>query len=183
MPRAIKVMRFGCKASVILVLGVFLLAVANGDARSQTAKPTGAQAAKGSAQDSGKARFTKDTLGIIDDSQTGLQWYVGPDSDTPFLQAQSWAKGLSLRGGEWRLPTIAELKGLYGSGVTPIVWHDGSPGTIQIDPIFAFPRSSVWSSKTRGSSEALIFQFDNARVEWVLQNDGALRAFAVRSRK
>ena len=98
-------------------------------------------------------------------------------------QAQSWAKDLSLGGGGWRLPTIAELKGLYGTGVTPIVWYDGSSEKIQIDPIFAFSKSWVWSSKTRGSSEACAFQFDNAREEQTMRDDSAGRAFAVRYRK
>jgi len=57
-------------------------------------------------------RFTVSQEGIITDTQTGLEWYVGPDRDTSWDQAQAWAFSLKVAGGGWRLPALKELQTL-----------------------------------------------------------------------
>jgi hypothetical protein len=47
----------------------------------------------------------------------GLQWYVGPDKDTNWDEANAWVNSLSVGGGGWRMPTRAELNGLYHKGM------------------------------------------------------------------
>ena len=38
----------------------------------------------------GQARFTKADNGVITDSVTGLEWYVGPNRDNSWRQAKAW---------------------------------------------------------------------------------------------
>ena len=58
-------------------------------------------------------RFTKADDGVITDSLTGLDWYVGPNADNNWHEAKAWVEGLTVAGGGWRLPTMAELKAIY----------------------------------------------------------------------
>jgi hypothetical protein len=58
------------------------------------------------------SRFRFSSNGIITDTQTDLEWIVGPDRDTNWNEARSWVAGLMIAGGRWRLPTINELKNL-----------------------------------------------------------------------
>jgi hypothetical protein len=44
-------------------------------------------------------RFTKADNGVIADSVTGLDWYVGPDQDNTWHQAKSWTENLTVAGG------------------------------------------------------------------------------------
>ena len=64
-------------------------------------------------------RFTKASNGVITDHLTGLDWYVGPNPDNTFHQAKAWVEGLTVAGGGWRLPTMAELKAIYQKGASP----------------------------------------------------------------
>ena len=45
--------------------------------------------------------------GIVKDSNTGLEWKVGPDKNTTWYEAKSWVLSLNLDGGGWRMPTYA----------------------------------------------------------------------------
>lgn len=76
------------------------------------------------------ARFSIDKQGIITDSETHLQWYVGPDRSTDWDQANAWVKNLAVDGGGWRMPTSVELKRICirvsGSGLRGD-HHDLSP--------------------------------------------------------
>lgn len=49
--------------------------------------------------------------GIVKDSNTGLEWKVGPDRDTDWNEARSWVQDLNLDGGGWRMPTMDEVQG------------------------------------------------------------------------
>ena len=55
-------------------------------------------------------RFTIDKKGVITDSETHLQWYVGPDRSTNWDQANAWVNELAVDGGGWRMPSSAELE-------------------------------------------------------------------------
>ena len=99
---------------------------------------------------------------IITDTTTGLEWRVGPDSDTDWYEADYWVKDL---GGTWRMPSLPELQGLYIAGITRDSWG-----------AFANSGLCVWSSSygfTFGD-EACI-----DRNYYYLTGNG--RAFAVRS--
>jgi len=114
-----------------------------------------------------------DGHGIIIDFKAGLQWYVGPDQDTDWDQANAWVKSLTVGGGGWRMPTIAELKSLYHKGM----------GDRNMPPEFKTTGWVVWSNEQQGSSAAWYFGFGNGYElygERSFSNDG--RAFAVRSR-
>ena len=119
-------------------------------------------------------RFTASSNGVITDSRTGLEWYVGPDKNITWDQARSWVTALTVGGGGWRMPTRAELKGLYikGLGINPLFNLKGYWG--------------VWSGgELEGLSEAWLFDLDHGKGSWYdhsYSNNG-LRGFAVRSRR
>jgi hypothetical protein len=107
--------------------------------------------------------LTADKDGIITAAATGLQWYIGPDKDTNWDQANSWVNSLSIAGGGWRMPTRAELRGLYDAGMRRRHW--------------------VWSGETSGPTGAWPFNFGLSREHSGLRLDHFdTRAFAVRSR-
>jgi hypothetical protein len=109
--------------------------------------------------------------GII--TYNGLQWYVGPDQDTDWDQANAWVKSLTVGGGGWRMPTKAELKGLY---------HEGR-GDRNMPPEFKTTGWYVWSNEQQGSSAAWIFDFGPGFEYPYARSYSYLgRAFAVRSR-
>ena len=111
--------------------------------------------------------------GIAKDTSTGLEWKVGPDRDTDWNEARSWAEDLNLDGGGWRMPTIYELRGLFKKGA----------GSRNITPLFKTTGWWVWTGKTKGSSDAWIFNFYGGHWTWSPRNaPRGSRAFAVRSR-
>lgn len=102
----------------------------------------------------------------------GLDWQVGPDEDMTWYEAKAWADGL---GGNWRMPTRAELHGLWGAGISKDNW-----GPFENRGFF------VWSGEVRDSSSAwgFYFTFNGSGEDYDacgLSYPG-WRAFAVRSR-
>ena len=80
-------------------------------------------------------RFTiKD--GVIDDSETGLQWVPAGNWEMTHYEAEKYVRNLSLAGGGWRLPTRAELKSIYDAS---------KPGLS--DPKFKVGGKLVWTSE------------------------------------
>ena len=57
---------------------------------------------------------------IITDKENKLEWIVGPDKGTTHVEAEEFIYSLSSLGGEWRLPTLNELKGLYHPDVNNV---------------------------------------------------------------
>ena len=107
--------------------------------------------------------------GTITDRSTNLQWRVGPDSSTDWYEADSWVMGL---GGDWRLPTRAELQELYNAGIR---YRDWGP--------FENSGSFVWSGEVRDSSSAWGVNFGSGYEAWLTRDhDYSKRAFAVRPR-
>jgi hypothetical protein len=92
-------------------------------------------------------RFTKANNGVITDSVTGLDWYVGPDHDNTWHQAKAWTENLTVAGGGWRLPNMAELKAIYQKGAS----------ANNMDPQFQAKGAWAWSGELR-----------NARSVWGL---------------
>ena len=69
--------------------------------------------------DSISERFIVSPDGIILDSETQLQWMVGPDMDFSWYDARSWIDELE---GDWRMPSKYELLDLYNAGVDIYHW-------------------------------------------------------------
>lgn len=61
-------------------------------------------------------RFIAYSNGVVKDTKTGLEWVAGPDKTTTCYMAKLWVESLSIDGGEWRMPTVKELKTLYQKG-------------------------------------------------------------------
>ena len=113
-------------------------------------------------------RFTVED-GIIIDNKTDLQWRVGPDEPTSHYEAEDWVDNL---GGDWRMPTLSELQGLYDAGIRSYDWG-------------YFENSGwwVWSGEVRDSSSAWDFDFHPGYEHCATRDySSRLRAFAVRSR-
>ena len=118
------------------------------------------------------SRFTTEG-DIVTDVSTGMEWRVGPDRNTTWDEAQKFAKGF--QSGEWRLPTIKELRGLYEKG----------KGTRNIDPVFSHTGWWVWSGELYeyDSSSAWYFDFSYGYEYWGFRDLAGdyYRVFAVRS--
>ena len=111
--------------------------------------------------------------GIVKDTSTGLEWKVGPDKDMTWDEARSWVQSL---GGDWRMPTLDQLEGLYKKGM-------GSHNLTSFLKATSSKNLWAWSGETKGSSKAWVFLFSHgARIHWNRNYSIPLRAFAVRSR-
>jgi len=114
--------------------------------------------------------------GIVKDTKTGLEWKAGPDRNKDWNEAKSWVQSLNLDGGDWRMPTMDELEGLYDDG----------KGNWNMTPLLKASGWFVWSGEkklkvSRGSLSAGAFNFNFGYPDWYFRaGDG--RAFAVRSR-
>ncbi len=117
-------------------------------------------------------RFVAYDNGIIHDTKTGLEWFVGPDENITLDEANNWIQALSFDGGRWRMPTMAELKGLYKYRA----------GTRNISPLFKFTGWWVWSKEANNLSSGWCFLFNSDCGHRCHGNlSGGRRVFAVRS--
>jgi hypothetical protein len=131
----------------------------------------------------------KEPCGAITDVYLSLQWIVGPDQDTTWSDAKSWADSLSLCGGNWSLPTVNDLKALYdptksaGKGF----YSAQKYWPARINPIFdgIGDGSWVWANETVDSNKAKAVNL-NQGVPVTFeksQTQYPVRAFAVRQLK
>jgi hypothetical protein len=119
-------------------------------------------------------RFTKADNGVISDRDTSLDWYVGSNPDNTYAQAKAWTEGLTVAGGGWRLPTMAELKGIYKKGAS----------AYNMDPLFQVKGAWVWSGELRNDWSVWGLAFYNDLQGWHSMHYGNGRVvLAVRSRK
>lgn len=117
-------------------------------------------------------RFIVDDNGVVTDTKTGLEWFVGPDRNTTWDEAKSWVESLSVDGGGWRMPTRDEVKNLYTKGA----------GTHNMAPSFKTTGGFVWTGETMNSSHAWGFCFDIGDEYWPRRTySETARGFAVRS--
>jgi hypothetical protein len=128
------------------------------------------------------SRFEKLASGVVRDTKSGLEWYAGPDEETEWDAAKSWVDRLTVDGGDWRMPTMKELKDLYQKGV----------GSRNMTPLLATTGWWVWSINTSaiqaggygGADGAWALDFDDGREILNYRNiSNHKRGFAVRSRK
>jgi hypothetical protein len=119
-------------------------------------------------------RFTKADNGVITDRVTGLDWYVNPNPDTTWHEAKAWVESLTVAGGGWRLPTMAELKAIYQKDVS----------ANHMDPLFQAKGAWAWSGELRNDWSVWGLAFYNNLQGWHSMNYGNGRvALAVRSRR
>ena len=126
---------------------------------------------------SSDGRYTKTANGVITDSRTGLQWFIGPDKGTNWYDAKKWVEGLSVAGGGWRMPSPSELKGISQKGA-----RNSTPKCLPL--IFNTTGFWVWSGKTRDSTTAWGLNFQVCGEGWgnrQADNYDFVRAFAVRA--
>lgn len=119
-------------------------------------------------------RFIAGDNGAVADTKTSLEWFVGPDRNTTWDEANHWVESLSVDGGGWRMPTREDLKTLYADGA----------GTRNMSPLFKTTGGFVWTCETMGSSYAWGFCFDIGDEYWPRRTySDPARVFAVRSLK
>jgi len=112
--------------------------------------------------------------GVVKDTETGLEWKLGPNSDVIWVEAKSMIQKLKLDGDGWRMPTENELKRLYLKGVQPrnmglLLKADGW---------------AVWSLETKDSEARYVYFIESGEGYWYDRNQpSGMRAIAVRSRK
>jgi eukaryotic-like serine/threonine-protein kinase len=137
-------------------------------------------------------RYSRVACGSIADTKTGLEWFVGPDRNTPWGEAWTWAPALAACNGGWRMPTIDELNTLFDPEHTAGTGYlrNGQRFPARLHPLFAEigAGSWVWTNSTHGNAEALAYNFfTNGPVP--IARDGSAsgglphftpRAFAVR---
>jgi hypothetical protein len=117
--------------------------------------------------------FVQYNSGVVYDTESGLEWFAGPDRSTSWEEANRWAVGLDKFGGGWRMPIRSELDSLYhvGDGVNNITYLLTNSGYW------------IWAGKTLNSSSKWIFSFSYGGEGWNgLPPDDGGRALAVRQR-
>ncbi len=120
------------------------------------------------AQISVEDRFPEND-GLITDSVSGLQWQVGPDSDTDWMTANLWVENLDGTG--WKMPSKEDLLGLHSAGIN---WNNYGP--------FYTEGNAVWSDSTspHGANAWLYdFMVGTGTMANTAETDGN-RAYAVR---
>jgi hypothetical protein len=117
-------------------------------------------------------RYIASANGIVIDTSTSLEWVAGPDRDMTWDEARSWIESLTTDGGGWRMPSIAELKGLYRENA----------GHRNMTPLLKTTGWSVWSGEAKdlASRWAFLFHFGSA-ICYGRSYAYEGRAFAVRS--
>ncbi len=119
-------------------------------------------------------RFIANDNGVVKDTETGLEWFPGPDKDTNWDNAKKRVENLTVAGGGWRMPTRQELKNLYKKGA----------GERNMTPLLKTTGWWVWSGETKDSSTYWIFSFAIGDGAWYRHNlSTSSRGFAVRSRR
>jgi len=107
------------------------------------------------------------------ETNTALEWYVGPDRDTSWNQTKAWVENLNVAGGGWRMPTRDELTTLYQK----------SAETRNMTFLLKTTGLWVWSGETGDSSSAWFSFFSGSEYQQDRDNSYNGRGFAVRSRK
>lgn len=117
--------------------------------------------------------YVKYDNGVIHDTKTDLEWYVGPDTDITWNKAKKWVDSLSIDGGGWRMPSKPELWALYQKG----------KGTRNISTFFDTTGWWVWASTGLEAKAKPGFSFDYGSESWEYSSmSSTSRVFAVRNR-
>jgi hypothetical protein len=108
--------------------------------------------------------------GIVKDTKTGLEWVAGPDEDMTWNHARAWVESLNVGGGEWRMPKMKELEGLFEKG----------KGSRNMTSLLKTTGWWVWSGDRSAAYGSAFGFYSRSNRTDSLSN--ANRAFAVRSR-
>ena len=118
--------------------------------------------------------------GVVLDTQTKLMWAANDNgSDINWMNAGAYCR--NYRGGgykDWRMPTQAELAGLYDKGK---VYKAACGFDVYLTKLILLTCKWVWASETRGSDSAY-FNFIDGHRPWFSSVDAAgMRVLPVRS--
>jgi hypothetical protein len=109
-----------------------------------------AQQAAAAQQQALRNRFTAQGDGTVRDSQTGVIWAAQDNgSDIDWNGARNYCAS---RGGDWSLPTVAQLQGLVDS--SGALKQQCGSFTCNVTPSIRLSSFWFWSSEPNGSSEA-----------------------------
>jgi len=121
-------------------------------------------------------RFVNNGNGTVTDTQTGLMWADKDNgSQINWYDAKIYCEGYSGGGKSgWRMPTVAELEGLYNAGIR---WGGDT---------IKFTHDAIWSSEIEatlnGTGAAVYVFWGGGYRGWARQWDGLRkRALPVRS--
>lgn len=110
---------------------------------------------------------------VVCDCFSRLEWLPGPDEDISWKEGCQWIAGLAIGGGDWRLPTLSELQGLYRMN------KNGD----NLSPLFKMRLADVWSCECQDDS-AWGFNFlPGNRFRTCKTLSRGFRILAVRPRK
>ena len=131
-------------------------------------------------------RFHETACGSIVDTQTKLEWAVGPDATLPWKEAVTWATALATCGGGWSMPSSAQLATLFDKNQTAGTGFavGGKHWPAHLDPVFSGIGSGswVWSKDERNATSAKAYNY-NQGTETLMEKTNSkytTRAFAVR---
>jgi hypothetical protein len=96
-----------------------------------------------------QGRFTRRNSGVIIDKHTNLEWFCGPGTAATEQKALRWAENLTVDGGNWRLPSVDELKTLFIKG----------SGKQNIPDLFTVTTRTAWTSDRTTDNRLYVFNF------------------------
>jgi clan AA aspartic protease (TIGR02281 family) len=133
-----------------------------------------------------RARYLATTCRSIVDQSTRLEWYVGPDLNMSWSDANKWVRELDACGGRWAMPGIDQLRVLFNPNQSAGTGYytRGKYWPAHIDPIFSQigAGSWVWVGGTQDSQGAPAFNFNQGIGVRLLPTtrEYTVRVFAVR---
>lgn len=97
-------------------------------------------------QNAVRMRFTLDRCGSVTDADTGLRWYIGPDTTFQRRDAEAYVRGMRACDLPWRLPTAVELRAIYDPQQTAGVGYerDGARLFAHLSPMFSPIGQGLW---------------------------------------
>lgn len=117
-------------------------------------------------------RFIRNADGTITDSETDLQWMVGPDRSLMYREddIDAYVSEIREREREWRLPSLSELHELHRVSLDESIW-----GHVYCPDIF------VWSSNLDGNGDKLgLYFFNGIEIGYCRMVGSHPRVFLVR---
>jgi hypothetical protein len=132
-------------------------------------------------------RFDRTGCGSIIDRATQLEWYLGPDRNLSWSESVSWVRNLRACGGDWRMPSFAQLRRLFDARSTAGTGYftRGRHWPAHLNPVFSGigAGSWVWANEAARLPGAGYPAFNfNQGINVALEpgRDYTVRAFAVK---
>ena len=133
-----------------------------------------------------RSRYRLADCGSIIDRSTNLEWYVGPDVNMTWSEANKWAQVLGVCQGRWATPSIEQIKTLFDPNQTAGTGYytRGRYWPAHIDPVFSQigKGSWVWTYGAADSLGAPAFNFNQGIAVRLspANKEYTTRAFAVK---